>query len=236
MDFGKAYTFITDDPEWITKVAIGGLIVLITPLLLGIPALLLLGYQVEVTRRVMNDDPEPLPAWEDWGELFMDGLNIFLARLVYSAPASILLCLGLGVFLLPVLGGDQDAQAALASISFAVYCVLLCLVTFFALFVAFVTPAISIQYVRTRSLGEVFRFGEVFAIARAHASDILLVWLASVVANLLLQLVVGISVITICGPIILAAAGAVWITSANGHLYGQIGRRAGIPVKSPVGV
>jgi hypothetical protein len=228
MDFGKAFTFFSEDPDWLSKIAIGSLIVLISPLLLGIPFLLLVGYQVAVTRLVMNGERNRLPSWDNMGQLFMDGLNLFIALLVYSSPALLLLCFGFAAFLLPALGGGNDeVMGALAGVSVGIWALMICLVMLLSLALGFIVPALNVQYVRHKSLGALFRFGEVLQITRDNLGDIVLAWLALLVANLLLQVVIAIVSITICGPFILGLAGTVWFLAATGHLYGQIGARMG---------
>lgn len=222
MDFGKAFTFFTQDPSWISKFAIGALIVLISPLLLGLPIVLLVGYQLAQTRLVMEGETERLPTWDNLGQLFMDGLNLTIALLVYSSPALLLFCIGFGFTFLPAFSGSEEAAAAFAGISIGIWILMMCLVLIISLALAVVTPALNVQYVRYGTLGSLFRFGEVLQLTREHLGEIVMAWLALIVANLVLQLVIGVSAITICGPFILALAGPVWIMAATGHLYGQI--------------
>lgn len=222
MDFGKAFTFFTQDSEWITKFAIGALVVLIAPLLLGIPFIILVGYQLAQTRLVMEGETDRLPGWDNIGQLFMDGLNLTIAMLVYSSPALLLLCVGFGVTLLPALGGSDEMVTALAGISAGIWILMACLIVLVSLAVAFVTPALNIQYVRHGNLGSLFRFGEVLAITRENIGDIVLAWLALMVANIVVQMIIGVSVVTICGPLILGLVSPIWFMAATGHLYGQI--------------
>ena len=62
MDFGKAFSYVFDDSDWLKKVGLGGLIYLV-PILNFAAA----GYSLEVAQRVINDDPRPLPEWSDIG-------------------------------------------------------------------------------------------------------------------------------------------------------------------------
>ena len=50
MDFGKAYTYITEDEDWIVKIVIAAAILLFSGFLLFIPAIALYGYQVAIMR------------------------------------------------------------------------------------------------------------------------------------------------------------------------------------------
>ncbi len=224
MDFGTAFTYVRDDEEGMKKLAVGALLMLLSGLLFGIPALLVLGYRIAVTRNVMRGEKKPLPAWTNFGELFMDGLNVFIGMIVYASPAILLFCIGFSATLLPVLGGgDEDLVGALAGVGFAIYAVLFCLATLVALALAFVSPALHIQYARTGELGSLFRFGEILSMVRQNVANIILIFVAYLVASMLVQLIVSISAITICGPFILLFLGTVWLQLGVAHLYGQMG-------------
>ncbi|RMD47916.1 MAG: DUF4013 domain-containing protein, partial [Candidatus Thermofonsia bacterium] len=178
MDVAKAFTYITEDQNWLIKVGIATAVMLASTFLLFIPLPLLIGYQLGVTRRVMAGAENPLPEWDDLGTLFMDGLSVLVARLVYAMPFILLLCVGIGVSLLPALGGNnEDAVNALAGVTAVTWVILSCFFFILALALLFITPAINIQYVRTNSLAACLRFGEVFGIARRHLGDILIVML-----------------------------------------------------------
>lgn len=222
MDFGRAFTFVKDDVSWVAKLAIGAGITLISPFLLGLPALLLLGYQLEVMRNVRGGKDLPLPEWTDFGKLFMDGLYVAVAIFVYTLPLWILFCIGFVVMFLPALGGSGDVVELLGAVTFTVWCVLGCLFLLLIVGLALVVPAINIQYVRTNEFGALFRFGEVLGIARDNLSDILLTVVVNIAAQFVLSTVTGIISFTVCGPIIVGLGGSVWITISLAHLYGQI--------------
>ena len=69
MEIGKAFTFVTEDEGWIKKLAIGAVFVLVPFLIL-----LVIGYQILIIRNVIDGKDRPLPEWEDFGQLFKDGL------------------------------------------------------------------------------------------------------------------------------------------------------------------
>jgi hypothetical protein len=85
-----------------------------------------------------------------------------------------------------------------------------------------VIPALYIQYIRTDEFGALFRVGEVFGIVRNNVADILLTMVASIGANIVLQLAASLLSWTVCVPIVLLLAGPIWISISIGHLYGQI--------------
>jgi hypothetical protein len=225
MDFGRAFTFVNEDEKWIAKMAIGGMIMLASMFLL-FPIVLLLGYQLAVTRNVMAGEKRPLPEWNDFGRFFTDGFYVTIAMLVYTLPFWLLFCVSIGFTFLPALaGGNENVAGALVGMTFLVWSVMACLVMVFAFALLFITPAIYIQYVRTNEFGAMFRFGEVFAIARNHVGDIVMTALAGMAANFAFSLVLNILIATVCGIILaipLMFVGPVWLMAAMGHLYGQI--------------
>ena len=108
MDIGKSFTFVFEDEEWIVKIGLGAIIlvvgivfswVLFIPLILAFLALG--GYMVEIIRRLFNNDVEILPQWENWGQLFLDGLNVWVISLVYALPIIVVgVCIGTPIGLL----------------------------------------------------------------------------------------------------------------------------------------
>ena len=222
MDIGKAYTFIPEEDDWIKKIIIGGVLALFS--FLFIPIFFLFGYQIAVVRKVMKGDVHPLPEWEDWGKMFMDGLVIWVAQIVYALPV-ILLSLCSLIILVPAStdpSGDIGASFSGAAIFGLV--VLSCLVLLFSIALAFIVPALYVQYAKMGEFGSLFQVGEIINIAREHFVDILIVFVAAIAAGIVLGLVTW---IPICGWFILAPLGSVWIMVATAFLYGQIAAKTG---------
>ncbi len=227
MDIIRSYTFITEDSDWIGKTAIGGLVALISPLLLGLPVLLLYGYEIAVTRSMLEGRETPLPNWDDWGALFRDGLFIALARLVYTAPIWIVLCIGFFLTVVPLsaTSGSGDAATAMGGIAAVTWTLLSCLIILMALLLALIGPAINLQYVRYGEFAACFRVGEVLGMVRDHIGDFLMIAVGLILANLLIGLIGTVSIITICGPFFISLAGMFLIRLVSGHLVGQLGRK-----------
>lgn len=233
MDFGLAFTFIQEDEDWAKKVGIAVVIFLAGMLFLFIPFILVYGYQISVTRNVINGKKKPLPDWQDWGQYFMDGAIVIAAQIVYMLPAMIPFFIGFAAFLLPALsGGNDDVAGALAAVGFGIYFLMLCLGILVAMVAGFVSPALHIQYVRTGEFGALFRVGEVFGIVRENVTDILMTFVATFVALIIIQAIGGVLFFTICGPFIIALVGRFWVMMANGHLYGQIASKSGYMAKA----
>lgn len=215
MEIGKAFTFVNEDEGWIKKLALGAIFVLVPFLIL-----LVIGYQILIIRNVIDGKDRPLPEWEDFGQLFIDGVIMVVTILVYALPV---ILISLCAILVSI--GTTDSSGNLSGGGIAGLGVLGCLALLLGIALAFITPALYIQYARTGEFGPMFRFGEVIAIARENLVDILIVILVTIVANMVVSIVSSIAVITVCGPIIISMAGTAWIMYATGHLYGQIARK-----------
>ena len=220
MDIGKALGFVFEDEEWISKVLLGALIMLIP--IFG--QFVLMGYAIVVIRNVMADEPRPLPAWENLGRYFVDGLMFWIATLVYALPFWIILCPIMGVWLLPALAGEQeDLIAILAGASGVVSVGLGCLAVLYGILLGLLMPVLRIRYAETGEIGACLRFGEIFQFLFANIGNIiigqLLVWLASAVV---MSVVGGLSLGLLVLPV------SVLLQAFSGHLYGQIARQAGM--------
>lgn len=223
MDISKAFSYVFEDEQWVGKIGIGALISMASILI--IPAPLLTGWTVGVTRNVLDGAEQPMPAWEDLGTLFRDGLSIFAASIVYTLPFWLIACIATiasaGFGGLTEVNGDVAAAGIFATFGLA-----FCLGFLFLLVLFFISPAIVIQYVRTNELAACFRFGEVLAIARDNMGDIAIAALTPFVASIVISAVLGLfSVIPIigwCGGPIIGFAVGPYLSAIVGHLYGQI--------------
>jgi hypothetical protein len=214
MEIGKAFTFVTEDDSWIKKLAIGAVFVLIPFLIL-----LLIGYQILIIRNVIDGKDNALPEWDEFGQLFIDGLIMVVTVFVYALPMILLIICSAAV------GAATSDSGGMSGGAIVGVSLLSCLAVLLGIALAFITPALYIQYARTGEFGSMFQFSEVIAVTRENLVDILIVILVSMVANVAVSLVSTIAVITICGPIIVSLAGTAWVMFATGHLYGQIGRK-----------
>jgi len=231
MDIAKAFTYFSEDDRWMGKLGIGVLISLVSFLIL--PAFLLYGYAVGITRNVMNGEKLPLPEWEDLGTLFKDGLTMFVAGIVYTLPFWLLACIAFAA----TIGfgglseGTQISDDAVATGILATYGLVGCLALIFMLAFFFISPAIVIQYVREGDLNACFRFGEVLAIVRDNFADILIAGLTPFAASFVLSIVLGVLNIIPClgwiVSILLGIAAGPYLTAVTGHLYGQIAGKIG---------
>jgi hypothetical protein len=223
MDVNKAFRFMFDDKQWISKLLIGAVMSVLSFLI--IPAFILQGYLVKIVRQVMDGNDSELPEWMDYGKLVRDGFFVTIGQLIWALPFILLmLIVGLvtgGLGSVVDSSGDMVAAATTGAGLLVACLVLLTVIAFL-----FLTPALLIQYAREDEFGALFRFSEIFDIIRDHMADILIAFLVSVVAVLAISVVTGIVAIVPCLGWIAAAliglAMGPYIQFVTGHLYGQI--------------
>jgi hypothetical protein len=222
MDINKAVRFVTEDRQWLSKLLIGVLMSVLGFLI--VPALILQGYVVKLIRQVMNGQWDGLPEWEDWGDLLRDGFFVTVAEIVYTLPFILLMIIGIAATGgLASLTGSEDLAGLFATTGVLG---LLCLVLLFVVALLLLMPAILIQYAIKDDFGALFRFSEVFDIIRNNMADILIVFLVSVVAAIVIGLVSGVIAIIPClgwiAAFLIGLATAPYMSFLTGHLYGQI--------------
>jgi hypothetical protein len=205
MEFGKAFSYQFQDQEWIKKILIAALIMLI-PLVGG---LAVLGWGFEITRRVIRQDTTPLPDFSNFGNNIVKGLQLAVITFVYLLPVILIASCSSGVFY--VIPQDSDNMATLA---IAVMLCINCFTIVFALLAAFLLPAAFGNFAATDQFGAAFRFAEVFALVKAAPVAYLLVILGSALSSFIGSLG-GI----VCG--VGALATTAYAMSINGHLQGQ---------------
>jgi hypothetical protein len=217
MDIGKALSFVFEDEEWISKILLGAVIVLIP--IFG--QLALLGYGIAIIRNVKADDPRPLPAWSNLGDLFIDGFKFWVATLIYAIPFIIFLCPIMLVWILPALGAEnKDLTAILAGVSGIVSMLLGCLAVLYGILLSLLTPVIQIRYAETGEIGPCLAVGEMFRLLFDN--------LGSVLVAVVLGWVAGTVVMSIAGTLtlgLLVLPGSAWLKALSCHMYGQISQQ-----------
>jgi len=179
MDIGKSFGYVFEDKKWIEKVLIGGLVSLVP--ILG--PLLIMGYGITVVRNVRNHKPDPLPAWDDWGEKIIDGLKLLVIYFVWSLPLVVLYFL----MLLPLaLAGDSDAGNAVGSIFVTCFS---CLAFLYGIVVWLAMPGITIKYAERGEISDGFKVGEILDFTKQHLGQIIIVALVSWVVYMIAGLV-----------------------------------------------
>lgn len=88
MNFISAFTYISEDKRWLSKLGETAIFALLCPVpVIGLISLCaLLGYLTELIHNVGNDYPRPLPEWDHIGEDISKGFPVLVALIVYHLP------------------------------------------------------------------------------------------------------------------------------------------------------
>ena len=219
MDYIKPFTFAFEDKDWVKKLGYAAVIALVCTLLFILPlALFVIGYTFRTARNVIAGQKDPLPEINDIGEMIIDGLKFLVVGIVYALP--ILLLYGI-LFGIIIFSGsvNEESIGVVGGVSASI---VYCLVLIYAIFLGFLQPALMLQYLRSDGdIGRCLNVMEVWNIAKNHAVPSILFLLVTIAASFFLQVATAVSIITICGPIVIYFAGIPWLGAVQGHLIGQ---------------
>ena len=179
MNFGLAFSFVFQDSEWFKKIILISLISLI-PI---VGQLVAFGFMLEIQKRVINNDPVPLPEL-DFGGFLGKGFQAFIVAFVYSIPLIILV---LPTQVIPFLADTMDAELV-ATLTVAVSCICGGLAFIYGLLMAFLLPAAFGKLVTEGSMSAAFKIGEVFGLVRKAPVAFLIALLGSFVAGIVAPL------------------------------------------------
>ncbi len=212
MDFGRAFSFVFQDPDWVKKVLLAALLSLI-PI---VGQFYLIGWGLAVAQRIIHGQQDLLPEM-NFGEHLGRGFKAFVIGLVYSIPA---ILFATPIWLFPIIGVSAEMnEETLATVSVILSVCCGGLILIYSLLMAVMAPAGVGNFLATGRLGAAFNFGQVFGLVRAAPGPYLMIILGNIIVGLIAPL----------GAI--ACAVGVFVTAAYGtlissHLIGQAYRSA----------
>ena len=213
MKITRAFSRVFEDPQWqrkLTLLVLWSLIAFI-PLLGLVGLAMLVGYTLDMARKVQAGARHPLPDWQDSRARLGDGFNALVAIAVYHLPNALPLS---GLTLLFTLGREQGLLLLLPLCSLLVFLMLV-----WNPLVWLMLAVGATRYTRTGQLTSWFQPGELWDTLRENGS-LCLQWLfysavagaALAVPGLLLAPLFGVG-------LLLAAALSVPV---QGSLLGQL--------------
>lgn len=213
MDFEKSFTYITEDQDWVKKIGIASLLWLFV---LGIFAVI--GWALEIARRVANDDETPLPDWENMADYFLTGLKVAVVSFTWSIPLiAIAVCVFTPLIFIQDLGEDWVTFVALiANIGFF----LIALV--YSLILNLLGIPMALQIAEGKSIGSAINPVGAVRMLRANPGG----YAIAALAGGLLSLVLSTLGLLVC--LVGTAAGSAFSAAVMAHLIGQAHRRAEI--------
>lgn len=215
MNYGEAFSFVFQDKDWLKKLGIAAALGLLSFIVVGyIP---LMGWSIEIARRVINGEAEILPDWSNIGDYLMDGLKAFGIYMIWFAPVWILSLLTSGISTaLGFMGESADTMAV--GITLLSACISLFSIVYGLIAALLMIGAFGIL-AANGSFGEALNPANAFKRVKANFGDhILTMIVASIGASLATML--G---IILCG--IGIVIGMAFGFALVGHLYGQVYRQ-----------
>lgn len=206
MDLGLSFTFVFQDEEWVKKILFGAVAFLVV--FIGwIP---LLGWMIEIARRVIRQDPEQLPDWTDLGGLFTLGLKGLVIFIVAGLLPGIL---AIPYAILGAIANNSDTIFTIYSVCYGCFNILYWLV------LALAIPASLGILADTDQLGDALNPGRIFGLVRAAPTAYLMTLIGEFASGIVGNL--G-SILCVIGWFFTMAYAA----AINGHLFGQAYREA----------
>lgn len=165
MDFGYAFTYIFEDKQWISKLAVLAFMLLLALIpLVGLVALAVVaGYLLQLTGNVRNGMPRPLPRWTEMSEMLATGGFLLLAMLVYNLPlilVNVVIYAGINIISGGFLGPFMVTLVTLC-------CALPLSLLYTLLAWSMLAVAVS-EYVDTRDPNRFFRFAHLYDVVRIY--------------------------------------------------------------------
>ncbi len=187
LDFGRSFTFTTQDPDWLKKVLIGGAFTLACSALVGVP--FVLGYVARMLRRAAAGAPTPLPEWDDLGGIFREGLRLTAVYLIHMLGVMAVALLFVGILLLPMLlsGGRRDPMEALGPFGALLLAALYALVLVVALATAVYLPAAMVRAALADSVAAGLEWRHNLDFIRANLANYALALVSYLVAGFVAQ-------------------------------------------------
>ncbi|MGQ4555668.1 DUF4013 domain-containing protein [Halobellus sp. GM3] len=217
----QSLQYLRTDDGWVTTVLIGGFLSLLSVLL--VPTFLVMGYLVRVARGTMHGDEQP-PVFDEWGDLFVDGLKAFVVAFVYGLVPGIIAAVVVGGSVLSFVAGGSAESTSLLGLGMVGLFVGGLAAFALSLLAAYVAPAAIAAFAETDRLGAAFSLGELRpvltsgAYATAWLSGVAVLIGAGVIAGLLNAVpVIG----TIAGAFVGFYAG-VSAYYLIGHAWGEL--------------
>jgi hypothetical protein len=210
-NIGEAFSFPFKDPDWVSKFLIGAIFTVLSMVFIGIPVLY--GYYIELMQRVRRNEQYPLPEWREVGVKFITGIKYLIVLFVYYLPLMFIL---LPVIFLMIVAGVTASHIAGALSSAALLMMIFVIIIPYSLFIAWLTPIISVKYAERENMGDALNIGSILKLFKHHWQDALL----AAVITFVVKLLSALGIIFLLVGVLFTSFYASLVAF---HLYGQIG-------------
>jgi len=214
LDFGRAFTYVFDDPDWVSKLAMLVLLtfasaLLMPVLLLGLlPLCVVFGYMLDIIENVHKQRDIILPKWDNYGESFTRGASVLLALIVYNLPFTLVtMCASFAP------GAFVD-EAARGFVVLVLACCLGPAALIYTVAAWMMMAVATSRYARGARAGVFFQVGDLFGAVQRGGTASIQWFFFSLIANVIFLI-----------PCIGWIAGVVLTIPVQGHLIGQYSRQ-----------
>ncbi len=215
MDYGKSFTYVFEDDNWISKFLVGVVVSLVP-----IVNLAGYGYMVELLKNVRDGVENPLPDWDDFGKFFVDGLKYLAGLLVYLIPVILLSFAIIPIAIAADAVGTPDE--ALGGVLFLFYCGIFILTFLPMLFY----PALFVQFAKNDEIMDMLRIGDIWQLVKEDLGNYIIILL---MVFFVLSFIVSLGMIACFIGIFFTAW---WGQLASAHMFGQFAKPKEKPAES----
>lgn len=177
----NVFRFPFRDPKWSNKLLVGAALFFAGFIIPLVPLLPVMGYLARLVRAgARNEDPARLPEWDNWGELFVDGLRLTAASLIGILPGLVIMIAGYVVYMISIFsmntthGGNSPEAIFSFLAAFGVFFICLALGMLLMLASALVLPPAMAHVAVKGHFGAFFQVGEWWRILRANFGGFLI--------------------------------------------------------------
>jgi len=207
MNIGEALRFTTEDKKAVEKIAIAAVLIFTV-----IGWLAVVGWMLELLRRVVRGEAEVLPPWTNLGKYFVDGLIVCVIGFIWTLPIIVLsVCLGGLTGVLSGLQGDDGGAGVAVYLNICLAFISLP----YGLAVSFLYPPMLGIYAVQGTFAEAVNPAKVWRLARANLNGFLIAWLLAGIVGVAASLI-G-TILCLIGIYPLGA----YASAVSAHLYGQ---------------
>lgn len=226
MDVGKSFTYMFEDKDWIVKILIGGAIIFLGAIfswLLLIPLIaalaIVFGYMLATLRNVYEGNPQPLPKWENFGDLFMRGIKATIGLFVWSLPAVVLFVCAYVPMIMSGAMSNGDSGSTAAGLFGLIGACLMCVAFLVAIAISIFVYAPLTNFAITDQINTFWDFGGNWKFIQANLGNYVIAWLlGSIVAGFIASAIGSVT----CG--LLSFFASFWAMLVTAHLFGQYAR------------
>ncbi len=230
--------------NWKNNFIIGAALTFANSLLPLVPMLFISGYTLRVMRQAIEGREPALPAWDDWGKLATDGLQVMSINLVYLLPAGLVWIGGWGLyvitsFAMPILmsaGGRGHASSTLPGLamlaifgSFAIMMISMFVGSLLLVLGAIPLPVATSHFVAQDKVSAAFRVREWWPFLRVNKMGYFVGWVVimGLAAILYYALTLAYTTVILCFVIpFLMAPTIFYLSLISAALFGQTYRES----------